>query len=140
MTNYENVRGYDYFSSGWECPLRLSVFLEACSGDSLTRRVQEGICDMFLCFVVGTRRAEGRWDSGIRSYTVGQRLRQTKPLYLDRTKNCYPTFTTRGCKKQEVCLDFFSVSQKDLSNVHTKRVFDSTKGGVRVGGTCLLTV
>lgn len=136
-----SLRGYDYFSSVWWCPLRLSVFLEACSGYSLTWRVQEGICDKFLCSVVGTRLAEGRWDSGVRSHTVGQRLRQRRQLYLDGQRKCYPTLTLRGARSKKFAWISLVFQGKTFEYSTCKEcVFDSPKGGVRLGGTCLLTV
>ena len=52
-------------------------------GGTLTWRVQEGICDVFVCSVVGARLAVGWRDSGIGSHTARQNFRQRSHLHLE---------------------------------------------------------
>lgn len=52
-------------------------------GGKLTWRVEEGVGDLFVCSVVGTRLTVGWWDSGVGFHTVGQGFRQRRHFYLE---------------------------------------------------------
>lgn len=52
-------------------------------GGKPTWRVEEGVGDVFVCSIVGTRLTVGWWDPAVGFHTVGQGFRQRRHFYLE---------------------------------------------------------